>query len=270
MDAFLKLMPKVSTSAPIPQQGMRLWTFIILFHVPLLLCSCLQTATESVSDLPIVVITFDDAHRSVYEKGFRLMRATDSTWNATHFFPNTTLGIEDHLDLATVQAMEDSGWENGGHGVGHENMASIPLDSVRQQINAVDSFFRVNGMRLTSWAYAYGNYNDSVQELIKAKCKNIRTSHDMDYLGQVDRTHLGYFAVKKEHSLQDLINRVEEARNNGSSLVIIGFHVILDPTEPETPDYFTRTAIFQGFLNYLKRREYPVMSMREAMERLDP
>jgi len=143
------------------------------------------------------------------------------------------------------------------------------MDSARQQINSVDSFFTANGMQLTSWAYAYGNYNDSIEELVKAKCKNIRTSHDLDYIGSVNRTHLGYFAVRKEHTLQDLINRVEEATNNGSLMVVIGFHVILDDNEAPTPDYYTRTEVYQGFLNYLKHREYPVMTMRKAMEVLN-
>ena len=42
---------------------------------------------ETTQNAPIVVITFDDADSSIYTTGFRLMRATDTAWTATHFFP---------------------------------------------------------------------------------------------------------------------------------------------------------------------------------------
>ncbi|HSQ41663.1 MAG TPA: polysaccharide deacetylase family protein, partial [Fibrobacteraceae bacterium] len=222
--------------------------------------------TETQSDLPIVVITFDDAHHSIYDRGFALMRTMDSSWKGSHFFPLTHLGLPDNLKLAQVQEMEAAGWENGGHGVTHENLAALPMDSVRWQVATVDSFFRANGLRLDSWAYAYGNYNDSVESIVASKVKNIRTSHDLDYIGSIDRLHLGYFAVKSEHTEQDLINRLEEATDNGARLVIFGFHVILDTSEAPVDVYYTRTPIFQAFLDYLKKREYPVKDLRDAMD----
>jgi len=241
---------------------------ILIVSASLILSGCIQVSEPDTLGEPIVVITFDDAHHSIYDRGFAMMQATDSSWHASHFFPTSYPGNAENMTLAQIQEMERAGWENGGHGVTHENFASVPLDTVRAQVAAVDSYFTANHLRLDSWAYAYGNYNDSVEEIVRAKVKNIRTSHDLNYVGDVNRLHLGYFAVRNEHSLNDLIHRVEEARNNGSKLVVIGFHIILDPDEPETPNYFTRTPVFQGFLHYLKQSELPVMSLREAMDKL--
>jgi len=232
------------------------------------LVDCIQLSAQPKSDLPVVIITFDDADQTVYSRGFKIMQAKAPAWKATHFFPLVALSTQGHMSLAQVQEMEVAGWENGGHGVLHENLASIPLDSVRSQVAQVDSFFKANNLAMNSWAYAYGNYNDSVQSVVAKYVQNIRTSHDGAYVGEVNRLQLGYYAVRKEQTLQDIINRVEKARNDGSKIVIIGFHVILDPNEPESPDYFTRTPIFEGFIDYLLAHEYPVMDIRDAMTRV--
>lgn len=74
---------------------------------------------ETSQNAPIVVITFDDADSSIYTKGFRMMRATDTTWTATHFFPKSYLDQPTYITLAEEKEMERYGWkpaDTGGSG----------------------------------------------------------------------------------------------------------------------------------------------------------
>lgn len=227
----------------------------------------LQTPSEQ-TDM-IVVLSFDDAHHTIYDRAWPCMQAMDSSWRGSHFFPITTLGLENHMTLEQVQNMEEAGWENGGHGIGHENLSTIPLDSAYQQIDSVIHWFTENHLDLHSWAFAYGNYNDDLIAYLKrAGIHNLRTSHDLTYLGTINPAHLGYFAVRQEQSLTDIVNRIDEADEMGSRLLILGFHVILDEEEAEVPFYFTRTSIFQGVLQYIKKREYQVLTLHEAVQKL--
>ena len=100
--------------------------------------------------MPIVVITFDDAHPSVYAYSFPTMRSIDSTWGATHFFrhllPRPPAGT---ITVAQAQEMEAHGWETGGHGPGytHENLsASVPIDSVENQVQMDYDFLVANNL----------------------------------------------------------------------------------------------------------------------------
>jgi peptidoglycan/xylan/chitin deacetylase (PgdA/CDA1 family) len=215
---------------------------------------------------PIVVITFDDADQSVYSAGYALMRQTDTSWTATHFFPNSYIGMAGGVSLAEEIEMERAGWESGGHGREHDNLTAMPPDSAAVRIKASYDFLVQNGLSHESFAWASGMYNDTVKALVAGYFVNIRTSHDYYYLEGVDRKELGYFAVKGTFTSDDIVARVEEARREGAPLVIIGFHVIQPDTAPPLAIYYCKESAFRGFISYLKDQQLRVMSVRDAMK----
>ena len=219
--------------------------------------------------MPIVVITFDDAHPSVYAYSFPTMRSIDSTWGATHFFPASfATPPGGTITVAQAQEMEAHGWETGGHGYTHENLSSVPIDSVENQVQMDYDFLVANNLSHESFAYPFGNYNSDVAAVVNKYFKNIRTSHDFEYLDGVNRTELGYFAVKSGVTLNDVIGRIEKARHDGSPLIIIGFHAVIADTEPPPPMYWTTQSVFVGVLTYLKKEQYSVLTMKKAMNAL--
>ena len=58
----------------------------IALALPLML-ACLPRSTDRPYDQPIVCITFDDAHPTVWTNAFPCMRSVDTTYAATHFVP---------------------------------------------------------------------------------------------------------------------------------------------------------------------------------------
>ena len=234
-----------------------------------LLAACIPSTTPPESD-PLVVFTFDDAHHSVYEIAGPLMRSYDPSWGATHFFPLEYPRQPGLMTLAQVQEMEALGWETGGHGRTHENLSAVTMDQVRSDVAASDSFLRANGLSHESYAYAFGNYNDSVQAVVAEHFRNIRTSHDFKYLDGVNRLQLGAYDAKAGHTADDLIGRIEEARLAGSPLVIFCFHVIVpDTATPDVShDWWTHESAFIGLLDYLRERGMEVMTVRAAMAEL--
>jgi peptidoglycan/xylan/chitin deacetylase (PgdA/CDA1 family) len=215
---------------------------------------------------PIVVVTFDDAHQSVYSMGFKLMHEADTSWTATHFFPNAYLGLPGSVTLDEEKEMERAGWESGGHGLDHDNLTAMPPDSAAWRIRASYDFLVSSGLSHESFAWASGMYNDTVKAMVAGYFTNIRTSHDYYYLDGVDRRELGYFAVKGEFTSDDIMVRVEEARRDGAPMVVIGFHVIQPDTAAPLPVYYCKESAFRGFLSYLKDQQLRVMSVRDAMK----
>jgi peptidoglycan/xylan/chitin deacetylase (PgdA/CDA1 family) len=215
---------------------------------------------------PIVVVTFDDADQSVYSVGYTFMRETDSSWTATHFFPNRYIGLQGFVSLDQEKEMERDGWESGGHGWEHDNLTAMPPDSAAWRIKASYDFLVQNGLSHESFAYASGMYNDTVKAMVSQYFVNIRAARDYYYLDGVDRQELGYFAVKGGTTRDDIVTRVEEARRLGAPLVVIGFHVIQPDTSPPLPVYYCKESAFRGFLSYLKSQQLRVMSVRDAMK----
>jgi peptidoglycan/xylan/chitin deacetylase (PgdA/CDA1 family) len=215
---------------------------------------------------PLVVFTFDDAHESIYSFGYRLMREQDTCWAATHFFPNSYIGQQGNVTLSQEREMEAGGWESGGHGSIHANLTAVPAETAAAMIKASYDFLAANGLSHESFAYASGAYNDTVKSAVCSYFVNVRATHDYYYLDGVDRTELGYYAVKSGFTADDIVARVEEAKRLGSPLVVIGFHVIQPDTAPPLPVYWVKESVFKGFLKYLKDQHLRPMTIREAMK----
>jgi peptidoglycan/xylan/chitin deacetylase (PgdA/CDA1 family) len=225
--------------------------------------------TNAGIEQPIVVITFDDADPSVYAYAFPTMRSIDSTWGATHFFPVTYVGENKSITLAQIHEMENAGWETGGHGYTHVNLSSISADSAEVQVKASYDFLVANGFKHDSYAYAWGNYNETVLAIVKKYFNAIRTAHDYDYLDGVNQYELGYFAVQQNHTATDVIARVEKAKSLGAPLVVIGFHAVRPDTTVAYPGtYWCKESVYYQFLVYLKKHEYTVTTLHKAVNLL--
>lgn len=219
---------------------------------------------------PLVVITFDDGHPSVYSIAYKRMQKMKPALAATHFLPTSYIETDRYKNrgttLAQIKEMEADGWETGGHGFTHENLSSVLLDSARSQVRLSYTFLRGNNLSSESFAYPTGNYNFVIQREVGRWFHNIRTSHDFLYTDGVNRKELGYFAVREYHSGNDIIARIELARSLGAELVIIGFHAIVPDTEsPPTNTYWCKESAFVNFLKYLKKQELPVVTLKDAM-----
>ncbi|HMD68244.1 MAG TPA: polysaccharide deacetylase family protein [Chitinivibrionales bacterium] len=232
----------------------------------ILTCSNSFVPMETATSTPIVAVTFDDADSSIYTTGFRLMRATDTTWTATHFFPVSFIGQSRNITLDEEKEMERGGWETGGHGATHDNLSSLPPDTMNALVKASYDFLVQNGLSHQSYAYASGMYNDTVKAVVAKYFENIRTSHDYYYLDGVNRQELGYFAVEGGFTSDDIIVRVEDAMMLGAPLVVIGFHIILPDSAPPVPTYYVKESAFRGFLSYLAQQHLRVMGIRDAMK----
>ena len=218
---------------------------------------------------PIVVINFDDGFISQYTTGFTLMRQYNPQWTATLFPPVEVIGESEYVSLDQLREMEGAGWETGGHTVHHVNLTSVPPESAEAEVKGCFDYLDTNGLARESFAYPSGNFNDTVQTIVRKYFKNIRTANDYHYQF-IDRYNLGYFAVKSGHTVDDIVARVEEARANREQMVVIGFHVILPDTAPAPPQpaYWCKESVFRGFCDYLNKEELAVCSVKDAMKLL--
>jgi peptidoglycan/xylan/chitin deacetylase (PgdA/CDA1 family) len=241
----------------------RLLTLLVL---PLL-ATCMVITPSGLR--PVVVITFDDGHESIYTNAFRILSETSPALPATHFLPTEWIDRPGMVTLKQLREMENRGWETGGHASSHVNLPQLSPDSIRQQIGSCFRWLEAAGLRHESFAYPSGKYNDTVLSIAFEYFRNLRTAHDYHYTDGVNRREIGYFAVTQEHKAADIIARIEEAETEGAPLVVIGFHAVLDDNGAGmSGSYYCRESVLRRLVSYLKTREFQVMTIREAMNLL--
>jgi peptidoglycan/xylan/chitin deacetylase (PgdA/CDA1 family) len=125
-----------------------------------------------------IVLTFDDAYRSVYQVAWPLMRERAMTgtlfavadhvggsneWDQAKGLPRLEL-----MGVAELKSMADAGWEIGSHGCKHLELAKVDENQQRDEIfRSKSQLESLLGITPEFYAYPHGSYTEPVKELLR-------------------------------------------------------------------------------------------------------
>jgi len=229
----------------------------------LLLLSCSLSRPEAPAT--IVCLTFDDGHRSVYEHAMPILHCHGL--RATSFVNSGLVGSDQIMNWDQIISLDhDYGWETGGHGLDHINLAELDYEAAAYQISDDRRLLTEHGLVPLSFALPYGVAPLDYYELISSHYANIRGSNDIPMHHPVDRLNLGYLPYQSGWTADQLKARILQGMANQEALVIIGFHRV------ETPNasYYDNcpASVLEEFCAWLAETGLRVMTVSEAMAEL--
>ncbi len=123
-------------------------------------------------------ITFDDGSKSVYSKGFKVLK--DNGVNATVFMVSGLIGglnewdigngeeIDEMLGLPELKEMREYGIEIGAHTRTHPHLTRVsPREAYNEMASSREDLEKLLGVNINFLAYPYGDYDESVKQLAK-------------------------------------------------------------------------------------------------------
>lgn len=141
----------------------------------------LYTSNFDVSQLPEkpILITFDDAYRSVYEQAFPVLTQFDM--KATLFVVSQCIGeynrweadkTIERLDLMSASELKEvvaAGWEVGSHSQTHCDLVNCNSEQRQQEIqHSKKDLERLLSREIKTFAYPYGRHTSEVAACIEA------------------------------------------------------------------------------------------------------
>ncbi len=212
----------------------------------------------------IVVLTFDDAHISIFTIAYPLMQ--EFSFKGTNFVHSNAIGQTDRFSLEQWHIMEDEGgWESGGHTMSHANLTAISPEAAEAEIRGSRQYMVENGLRHDAFALPSGHANAEVMKIIKEYFENCRSSEDFKHNCPIDPFSLGYYFVNYTTSVEDIKSRILRGIVNHECMVIIGFHKFAEDKEGVTAAI--RPQEFKEVLQFLRDRQLRVMTISEAISR---
>lgn len=233
--------------------------------LPLLLLFGCNMATEPGSAQTYVVITFDDAHESIYSTALPIMNEYD--FCATNVINTEWIGGEDKLSWQEVEELEFVyDWETAGHTLHHISMPNNPIEIVEYEIYQDWLNLQEHGLSHSTFALPSGNATEDHYQIILQYYTNVRTSRDLCMHTPLDRKNLGYFAYYTDYTAEHAIARIIKAVEYNESIVVIGFHRILEdamghPTNCKPED-------FRKIIKFIFENSFEVITIKEACEML--
>jgi peptidoglycan/xylan/chitin deacetylase (PgdA/CDA1 family) len=238
--------------------------FLLLLCSALILFGCNWTTHTPKSEL-VVSINFDDNCSSVYAKALPAMQQYG--FRGTHFVNSGKVGNPGRLTWAQLDSLKHFyQWEIGGHSLNHLNLATLSEQQAEISISAdYDSLSRHN-LHPVSFATPFGYCPVEFYSHILQYYKNIRTCFNTAMHCPIDQSLLGAFSVTNEMSVQDVMDRVDQAQLEGENLVILLFHEV----GGEDTDYLSNCDpdIFAEIMRRLHQSRLKVLPLNEALNYL--
>lgn len=172
-----------------------------------------------------IVLAFDDYNPESWEQHFDLFDEYDAK---VTFFVNCSEPTDFCYDAI------ERGHDIGFHTIGHVNLKEVSEEEVYQQAIEPIEVFREHGIELTSFAYPYGGYNESLNELLQQHYKVLRGAYYYQLVGK-DKMRQGFvesFSIDNvnyssdEEFQQSIDAMLEELGNNTGAVVGLYSHAI--------------------------------------------
>ena len=234
------------------------------FLILLFITGCEAVNIDNNLQTPLVVLTFDDGDKSIYELAFPVMKKYN--YPGVNFTPTGWINNDGCLTLDQLKEMQNCGWETGGHTITHANLTTIPIDSARSEIIKDYCNLVASGLKHRCFALPAGHSNSETDLIIKQYYDIIRTSYNERYNYPLNKDRLGYYQVQNNDDVNSLLMRVTHGTSEGECLTIFGFHQFTGGT----PAFICmmNISVFENFLNELKIRNIRVLTLSEAVDML--
>lgn len=235
-----------------------------LFWLFLFITGCGLVDSDVAPHSPLIVLTFDDGHESIYNLAFPEMEKYG--YPGVSFDPSGWFNYNGKMTLEQIHILEQAGWESGGHSVTHANLTTIPFDSACSEIRMNYEQLVAFGLKHRCFAYPAGHSNKEIDKYILKYFEIIRTAQDVRYRDPLDIGKLGYVQAQENDDGNSLLMRVAHGITEGESVIIFGFHLF---TEGE-PTFITmlRMSAFRELLAGIHKRNLEVVTLSEAVDRL--
>ncbi|MGB9681236.1 MAG: polysaccharide deacetylase family protein [Minisyncoccia bacterium] len=238
---------------PVPTSLSHLFLRFPLIVAPIVIALFLLAPGQEKMPEAIVTICFDDGYRSTYEIAYPILKQYG--YPATLFVIPKAVGEEGYMTLNQLRILSNNGWEIGSHTYSHQKLTTLPASEVERELKRSKEWLEERGLKVYSFAYPYGAYNESVIEKVKKYYSVARIGEGIfnnlplrkDEIYKIKALDVNAPFIK---SIDDLKKIIDQAKVEKKWLVLIFHRVGEKETETE---YNVSPQFLEETVKYLKQ-----------------
>lgn len=214
----------------------------------------------------VVSLTFDDGWKSQLAAADAL---TERGMLGTFYIASGQVGYPAFMTVKQLRKLQRAGHEIGGHTISHPRLSELPLSKAKFEVCSDRAGLLKLGLRVTSFAYPYGDYDAAVKR-IPERCGYNSARAGWGLYGARDRcdycTNAEDLAASNrwtirpvtaqpfmgKRALPNLKRAVRHAEVSGGGWLPLLFHHIC---APRCKDPGIALGDFESFLDWLAKRQ---------------
>ncbi|MGB9937807.1 MAG: Ig-like domain-containing protein [Methanobacterium sp.] len=223
-------------------------------------------ATNNVSQIPEIVITFDDGAESVYTNAYPIMKQYGI--KGTVFVNPAYIGTGDnwYMTLAQLQELHNAGWTIANHAYEHLDLTTLSRAAKVTQIQNGINWLNNNGFADGAYYFAspYGAYNQELLDVLSQLGVRIHRTCDEGYITNPPANLLQLpdkeiNGINGYHTLDQAKSIVNGATSTNTTAFILLHEIITG-----TPDNWQWTlSNFNGLIQYISQTGVKTLTVNE-------
>jgi peptidoglycan/xylan/chitin deacetylase (PgdA/CDA1 family) len=218
----------------------------------------------TVTNSGFVSINFDDGYQSSYDNGFPILDAAGL--NYTWYIITQAVGSTDYATWSEILTVYRNGHEIGNHTRTHPFLSTLTQTEMQDEIAGAQQDLQAQGINSSTFAYPYGDYNSTVESVVKAAGLRGARSSDTGYNNPTTNPLI----LQSQAAEQDLNTTfsqitgwIDYAVANKRWLIIM-FHRV-DDTRPCCSSISVTHQLIQETADYLVQHQVHVVTNNEGL-----
>lgn len=251
-----------------------------LFSCSLLAPKTSEAAASSIAPQAQISFTFDDGISSDIERAAPALASYGFT--GTGYITTGCVGMivvpnqcaaapnAPHMSWSQIKSLQNSyGWEIGSHSVSHPLMSEITVSKIRKELTDSKRVLEAQGIKVTSFATPYGDYDNRVLQEIAKNYTSHRPFHDTGYnTWPYSNNNLKVQQVQAGVSVETVQGYIDHAITNEQWLILV-FHDIQDEASVNPDDYQYSTADLLAVAAYAKSKNIKGTNVSDGLVKAD-
>lgn len=207
----------------------------------------------------LVSLNFDDGFESAYKLALPIIEKDG--FKTTQYIVTNYIGMPGYVTKDQVLEMYKNGNEIGAHTRNHVHLSSVSPEKAKNEILGSKQDLEKMGIEPVTFAYPYGDYNDSVvKEVEDAGFISARTTKPEFNDQSSDKFLLKRQRVEQTTTFGEIKKAIDDSYDQNKWLILV-FHRIDDGNNPVS----VSSGLVRQIADYLVKKGIRVVTNEEAL-----
>jgi peptidoglycan/xylan/chitin deacetylase (PgdA/CDA1 family) len=219
-----------------------------------------QTLPSSTFEEGFISLNFDDGWKTQHDIVLPIL--SDANIKATFYIATGHIDVQNGLTSQDITDIKNNGHEIGAHTRSHPHLTDLSQEMVEDEIIGSKEDLEEIGIVPTTFAYPFGEFNDSIVDVVRDNFKGARLAGGIFNQINNDPYLLNSITIRSDMPISAIQAMIDKAIDEKKWL-ILAFHSFGDTT---TDGFSNTPEKLEQIIDYINSKNISVKTISEGLQ----